>query len=210
MSTFALAEKAIVLRPEDDVAIAKAELPAGTVLEEGVARIEVSQDVRPGHKVARRAVRRGAPVRRYGQVIGFATQDIAVGEHVHSHNLDIGELAADRYEVGVDVTPVAFYPPAQVRHFDGYKRDDGRVGTRNYVAVVSGVNCSASVSQFVKDRFRDVQKDYANVDGVIAVTHKSGCGTKLFGDDHLALQRVLAGYAKHPNVAAYILVGLGC
>ncbi len=72
------------------------------------------------------------------------------------------------------------------------------------------MNCSASVSQFVKDKFRDVQKDFPNVDGVLAITHKSGCGTKLFGEDHMALQRVLAGYAKHPNVAAYILIGLGC
>ena len=210
MATFALTERAIVLRPEDDVAIAKKELTAGSVLEDGSARIEVGADVRPGHKVARRAVRRGGPVRRYGQVIGFATQDIAVGDHVHSHNLDIGELAADRYEVGVDVTPVRFYPPEQMRHFDGYKREDGRVGTRNYVAIISGVNCSASVSQFVKDKFRDVQREFPNVDGVLAITHKSGCGTKLFGEDHLALQRVLAGYAKHPNVAAYIVIGLGC
>src|SRR3989449_7027830 len=97
-----------------------------------------------------------------------------------------------------------------MRTFDGYKREDGRVGTRNYVAIISGVNCSASVSQFVKDKFRDVQKDYPSIDGVLAITHKSGCGTKLFGEDHLALQRVLAGYAKHPNIAAYILVGLGC
>src|SRR2546428_6944889 len=97
-----------------------------------------------------------------------------------------------------------------MRTFDGYKRDDGRIGTRNYVAIISGVNCSASVSQFVKDRFRDVQKDFPNIDGVLAITHKSGCGTKLFGEDHMALQRVLAGYAKHPNVAASILIGLGC
>src|SRR5438445_365903 len=97
-----------------------------------------------------------------------------------------------------------------MRYFDGYLRDDGRVGTRNYVAIISGVNCSASVSQFVKDKFRDVSRDYPNIDGVLAVTHKAGCGTELFGEDHMALQRVLAGYAKHPNVAAYILVGLGC
>ena len=106
--------------------------------------------------------------------------------------------------------PVDFYPPDQMRYFDGYKREDGRVGTRNYVAIISGVNCSASVSQFVKDKFRDVQQDFPNVDGVLAITHKSGCGTKLFGEDHMALQRVLAGYAKHPNVAAYIVIGLGC
>jgi arabinonate dehydratase len=148
-------------------------------------------------------------VRRYGQVIGFATRDIAVGDHVHTQNLGIGELQRD-YEFGTDVRPVDYYPPEQMRHFDGFKREDGRVGTRNYVAIVSTVNCSASVSQFVKDKFRDVQRDYPSIDGVLAITHKSGCGTKLFGEDHHALQRVLAGYAKHPNVAAYILIGLGC
>src|SRR2546427_2872148 len=210
MSTIPLTERAILLRAEDDVAIAKKELTAGTVLEDGAARIEVRADIKPGHKVARHAVRRGHPVRRYGQVIGFATQDIEVGDHVHSHNLDIGELSADRYEVGVDVRPVTFYSREQMRYFDGFKREDGRVGTRNYVAIVSTVNCSASVSQFVKEKFRDVTVTYPNIDGVIAVTHKSGCGTKLFSDDHLALHRVLAGYAKHPNVAAYILIGLGC
>src|SRR5216117_3970006 len=205
-----LTDRAIVLKPEDDVAVAKAPLETGALLQDGDRTIDVRQDIKPGHKIARRDVRRGAPVRRYGQVIGFATQDIAVGEHVHSHNLDIGELSADRYEIGVDVKPVDFYPADTMRFFDGYKREDGRVGTRNYVAIVSGVNCSASVSQFVKDKFRDVQRDFPNIDGVLAVTHKSGCGTKLFGEDHLALQRVLAGYAKHPNVAAYILIGLGC
>src|SRR5918995_1717136 len=210
MARYPLTDRAIVLRDEDDVAIVKKELAGGSVLEDGATDIEVRADIKPGHKVARRAVRRGDPVRRYGQVIGFATRDIAVGDHVHSHNLDIGELSADRYEIGVDVTPVHFYPPEQMRYFDGYKREDGRVGTRNYVAIISGVNCSASVSQFVKDKFRNVTRDCPNVDGVLAITHKSGCGTKLFGEDHMALQRVLAGYAKHPNIAAYIIIGLGC
>src|SRR5258705_13665664 len=139
-----LTDRAIVLKPEDDVAVAKAPLDKGAVFEDGAARIEARQDVKPGHKIARRDVRRGQPVRRYGQVIGFATQDIAVGEHVHTHNLDIGELSDDRYQVGVDVTPVQFYPPDQMRYFDGYKRDDGGVGRRNCVAGMSGVNCSAS------------------------------------------------------------------
>jgi len=209
MATYALADKAVILRPEDDVAIARVALATGTVLQDGSTRVEVRQEIRPGHKVARRAVRSGDPVRRYGQIIGFATRDIAVGDHVHSENLGIGELQRE-YEAGTDVRPVEYYPPEKMRHFDGYLREDGRVGTRNYVAIISGVNCSASVSQFVKDRFRDVSRDYPNVDGVLAITHKSGCGTKLFGEDHLALQRVLAGYAKHPNVGAYILIGLGC
>lgn len=209
MATYPLRDKAIVLRPEDDVAIAKAEIRVGTLLEDEGGAIEARQDIRPGHKIARRHIALGAPVRRYGQVIGFATQGIAKGDHVHSHNLAIGELHRE-YEVGSDVRPVEYYPPEQMRSFLGYRREDGRVGTRNYVAVISTVNCSASVCQFIREKFRDVQKDFPHVDGVLAITHKSGCGTKLFGEDHLALQRVLAGYAKHPNVAAYLLIGLGC
>src|SRR6266536_917793 len=209
MTTQAITDLAIILKPEDDVAIAKREIPAGTVLEDAGGRIEARQDIRPGHKVARRARRTGEEVRRYGQVIGFATRDIAAGDHVHTQNLAVGELQRE-YEIGTDVVPVEYYPPEKMRSFDGYRREDGRVGTRNYVAIISGVNCSASVSQFVKDKFRDVQKEHPNIDGVLSITHKSGCGTKLFGEDHMALQRVLAGYAKHPNVAAYIFIGLGC
>jgi altronate hydrolase len=209
MAIHALVEKAILLNPVDDVMIAKVPVAAGTVIQDGADRIEVGQDVRPGHKIARHAVRTGDPVRRYGQIIGFATQDIGVGDHVHVHNLAVGELR-QAYEVGVDVQPVQYYPPDQMRYFDGFRRADGRVGTRNYVAVVSTVNCSASVSQFVRETFRDVQRDYPNVDGVIAVTHKSGCGQVLGGEDYWALQRVLAGYARHPNVAGYVVIGLGC
>ncbi|HEY5908817.1 MAG TPA: altronate dehydratase family protein, partial [Vicinamibacteria bacterium] len=162
-----------------------------------------------GHKVARRAIRSGDPVRRYGQIIGYATADIQAGDHVHTHNL--GFAAHDRkYEFGTDVVTVTPYPPEQMRFFDGFKRSDGRVGTRNYLAIVSTVNCSASVSRFVQERFADVKRDYPNVDGVLAITHKSGCGVRMFGEDHELLQRVLAGYARHPNVAAYVVIGLGC
>src|SRR5262245_11115878 len=209
MATHAITDVAIVLKPEDDVAIAKREISAGATLDDDGARIEARQDIRPGHKIARRRVAAGDAVRRYGQVIGFATADIAVGDHVHTHNLAVGDLQQD-YEFCTVVRPVDHYPPERMRYFDGYRREDGRVGTRNYVVIISGVNCSASVSQFVKDRFRSIEQTFPHVDGVLAITHKSGCGTKLFGEDHQALQRVLAGYAKHPNVAAYILIGLGC
>jgi altronate hydrolase len=209
MPTYALVEQAVVLRPEDDVAIAKRGLPAGTALEDGQSRLVVRADVPAGHKVARRAVATGQPVRRYGQVIGFATQDIAAGDHVHVHNLGFGALN-QQYEFSTDVRPVEMYPPAAMRTFEGFKRADGRVGTRNYVAIISTVNCSASVSRFVQDRLADVQREYPNVDGVLAITHKSGCAMKLFGEDHELLQRVLAGHARHPNVAAYVIIGLGC
>ena len=209
LPSYPLTEKAVLLRPEDDVAIAKSGLLAGTVLEDGENRLVVKVDVPPGHKVARRKVPAGATVRRYGQVIGSATSDIEPGDHVHTHNLAFG--GHDRsYQFGTDVKPVEFYPPERMRTFDGYKRADGRVGTRNYLAIVSTVNCSASVSRFVQERFADVQKDFPNVDGVLAITHKSGCGVRQFGEDHELLQRVLAGYARHPNVAAYVVIGLGC
>jgi arabinonate dehydratase len=112
MATYALGEKTVLLRSEDDVAVAKAELPAGTILEDGANQIEVRQDIKPGHKVARHAVATGTPVRRYGQVIGFATRDIAVGDHVHTQNLGIDDLSTDRYEIGVDCARSISIPPS--------------------------------------------------------------------------------------------------
>jgi len=210
MSIAALTERAIVLKAEDDVAIAKAGgLAAGTVLADAQGPLTVRADIPPAHKVARRAVPEGGAVRRYGQVIGFATTAIEAGDHVHVQNLAFRAVPRE-YDFGADVRPVERYAPQAMRYFDGYERPDGRVGTRNYVAVVSTVNCSASVSQFVKERFADATRDYPSVDGVIAVTHTSGCAIEESGEDHRALQRVLAGYAGHPNVAAYVVIGLGC
>ncbi|HMJ56138.1 MAG TPA: altronate dehydratase family protein [Polyangiaceae bacterium] len=199
----------ILIHPADDVLIAKRDLTAGTVVRASGEEIVLRQNVPAGHKVARRNVAVGAPVRRYGEVIGFASAGITAGELVHVHNLD-SENVGSQYHPSSDVPVVDFYPPDQMRHFEGYKRPDGRVGTRNYVAIVSTVNCSASVTQFVRERFRDVQRDFPGIDGVIALTHKSGCGQVLGGEDHRLLERVLAGYARHPNVAAFVVIGLGC
>ena len=106
----------------------------------------------------------------------------------------------------------AIPPRGEPRTFRGFLRPDGRVGTRNYVAVVSTVNCSAGTSRFIADRFRDEawKRDFPNVDGVFAITHKGGCGLPYEGPDHAILERVLDGFANHPNVAAYVIVGLGC
>jgi len=197
------------LHPLDDVVIAKVPLAAGTVVETEGGPVRLRAAVAAGHKVAFRARAVGEPVHRYGQVIGEATAPIAPGDHVHVHNLARSEVQQD-YQVGCDARPVIPHPPAAMRHFQGFLRADGRVGTRNYLAVVSTVNCSASVTRFVKDRFRDVQRDHPAVDGVIALTHRGGCGHIADGEDHRFLERVLAGYARHPNVAACVLVGLGC
>ncbi|HEY2900725.1 MAG TPA: altronate dehydratase family protein [Polyangia bacterium] len=202
-------DDAVLLNDRDDVAIARADLSAGAAVTVAGATLLLRDDIRAGHKLARRALVAGEPVRRYGEIIGFASAPIAAGDWVHVHNLAVGELA-QTYDVGKNARPVNFYSPSQMRFFDGFARPDGRVGTRNYIAVIATVNCSASVSSFVRERFRDVKQQYPNIDGVIALTHKSGCGQVLNGPDHLLLERVMAGYARHPNVAAYIIVGLGC
>ena len=209
MPTDKLTDKAIVLRPGDGVAVCKTALPAGTVLEYEGKSIETRGAIPVGHKIALKAVKSGDPMHKYGQVIGFATQEIAPGDWVHTHNMGMGEVKFD-YEYATEVPPVDFVPPERMRTFMGYKRPDGRVGTRNYVALVSSVNCSASVSRFVADKFRDVSKDYPNVDGVIAITHKGGCALRIGSEDYHQLQRTLAGYAMHPNVFSYVVTSLGC
>jgi altronate hydrolase len=197
------------LHPADDVLIAKVPLAAGATVETELGPVRLAREVQAGHKIAFRACAAGQPIHRYGQVIGVATADIAPGEHVHVHNLTTMELRQE-YEVGCDARPVELYPPEAVRAFQGYLRPDGRVGTRNYVAIISTVNCSASVTRFVKEKFRDVSRDHPAIDGVIALTHRGGCGHVADGEDQQLLERVLAGYAAHPNVAACVLVGLGC
>jgi altronate hydrolase len=197
------------LHPDDDVVIAKLRLAAGTTAQTDAGPVVLASDIPAGHKIAVRARAAGDPVRRYGQVIGFATAPIAPGDHVHRHNLEAGALD-QRFEVAVEGGPTRFYPDAEMRTFDGYLRADGRVGTRNYLLVVPTVNCSATVVRMVGERFREISREFPNVDGVVAVSHRTGCGIVAQGDDHRLLQRVIAGYSSHPNVGATVVVSLGC
>ncbi len=217
MVVVSLSDVSVQLRPEDNVAIAARHLPAGTELRIAGQPITLRTRIGMGHKIATRPVAKGQPVFKYGQIIGFASCDIAPGDHVHVHN-----VAADAFErdyafcrdcpppsilAGTDV-PGA--PP--VRYFMGYDRGDGRIGTRNYIAIISTVNCSASTSRYISERIRatDLLRQFPNVDGVVAITHKAGCAMQYDGPDHRQLDRTLAGFARHPNVAAYLLIGLGC
>ncbi len=185
-------------------------MKAGDELVKGPFTLRVAEDIGPGHKIAVEEIAPDAPVRKYGQVIGFARGRIAPGRHVHTHNLVMKDFGRD-YQFCAEARPVRYYPPEQMRHFQGYARPGGRVGTRNYIAVISSVNCSASVSCYVRDRFRTESfgRDYPNVDGVVAFTHKGGCATDP-GEGLQVLQRVLAGFARHPNVSGCVLIGLGC
>jgi altronate hydrolase len=208
-----LREVAIRLHPDDDVAILKTHVPAGTILHlqhESSAQIAVRRLIPSGHKIALREIGEGVPIRRYGQVIGFATQPIPAGEHVHSHNLGVQDFARD-YAFGVNVRPVEYVPIEQRRTFLGYQRANGRVGTRNYLAVIASVNCSAHTSREIAHAFTPERlAAYSNVDGVIALTHLSGCANRINGPDYVLLQRTLAGMARHANIGGYIIVGLGC
>ena len=196
----------IRLHPDDDVVIARTQLIGGTRIEE--ENLTVSGLVPLGHKVATHAIRAGAPVKRYNQIIGFASHDIAAGEHVHLHNLAMGSFERD-YAYGADAKPTQFV--AQPATFMGIVRPDRRVATRNYVGILSTVNCSATVARGIADHFRRERLDaFPNVDGVVALTHGSGCGMDTRGDGMTILRRTLGGYARHANFAGVLIVGLGC
>lgn len=210
MTPEAFERAAILLHARDDVAVLKRALKPGIELVFGAETLRIGQHIPPGHKIALRQIADGAPVRKYGQIIGFAVGAIDPGAHVHTHNLAVKDFKRD-YEFCAEAKPVPYYPAERMRQFQGYLRPYGQVGTRNYVAVISSVNCSASVSQYVRDRFRTERfgSDYPNVDGVIAFTHKGGCAMEP-GQPQQVLQRVLAGIARHPNISGYVMIGLGC
>ena len=201
----------IRLHANDDVLIARTQLVGGTLVE----NVAVKGLIPPGHKVAMRAISQGQSVRRYNQIIGFASRDIAPGEHVHTHNLDMGpdkgDFARD-YAYGEDVKPA---PARKHATFMGYKRSDGRVATRNYIGILSSVNCSATAARAIADHFSRQNNPsslaaYPNVDGVVALTHGTGCGMATDGLGMNILERTLAGYARHANFCGVLVVGLGC
>ena len=199
---------AVRLHPADAVAVLKRTLKAGTELVRGALRVTAARTIPAGHKMALVPIVDGADVRRYGQIIGCAQGSIAAGEHVHSHNLACRDYARD-YTAGTDVRPIA--PAREPRSFQGFARPGGKVGTRNYLAIISTVNCSASVSRYIKDRFReeDLRRDFPNIDGIIALTHKVGCGIPA-AESLQILERTTAGMARHPNISGYVMIGLGC
>jgi altronate hydrolase len=200
----------IRLHPDDAVLIARTTLLPGIEVAPGVV---TSERIPAGHKVAIRQIAVGEEIRRYGQIIGFATQPIAPGQHIHTQNCGMGDFDRD-YAYGVDVKPTPnFDLPAS---FMGIKRSDGRIATRNYIGILTSVNCSAHVAGMVADVFKknpftghNPLADFPNVDGVVALTHKTGCG--MTQDEPLTLlRRTLGGYARHVNFSHVVVLGLGC
>jgi altronate hydrolase len=198
----------VYLHPADNLCVAARDLPQGTRISAGGHTVELCEAVRLGHKIALDLLPAGAQAVKYGQTIGFATQTVSPGAWVHTHNLTAGTF--DR-----DYAPASAIPPDPTplpgHTFLGYKRPDRRPGTRNYIAVISTVNCSASVSKHVAARFNaETLRAFPNVDGVVAFTHGGGCGMQFGGQGHAVLNRVLGGMARHPNIGGYVLIGLGC
>ena len=198
----------IRLNATDNVVTARAELLPGTAIpgESVTAR----QPIPAGHKVATRPIAKGEAIRKYDQIIGFASEDIGVGDHVHVHNVEMHDFERD-YAFGVDAKPTAYFNDSERATFQGYRRASGRIGTRNYIGVLTSVNCSATAAKYIAAAITpEILEQYPNVDGVVALTHSTGCGMAGDGEGYANLQRVLWGMARHPNFAGVLMVGLGC
>ncbi|WP_420860385.1 UxaA family hydrolase [Algirhabdus cladophorae] len=194
----------IRLDPDDSVVTATRALEVGTPVE----AFKTLALIPSGHKIAAQDMTNGEAIRKYAQVIGYASEAIFAGDHVHTHNVEFRNTDA-AYEFSTDMRPVE--PAKTPDTFMGYRRENGRVGTRNYIAIVTSVNCSATAARRIADSFGpDELAEYPNVDGVVAFVHGTGCGMAGDGDGFEALQRVMWGYAKHPNHAGVLMVGLGC
>jgi altronate hydrolase len=204
-----LAECALLLRDDDDVAVTTRDLAAGTRLATPSGEITLGGDVPRSHKLALRDLAAGSPVHKYGQSIGLASVDIAAGSHVHTHNLRMDD-APRHHEFGTARHELAA-PEGPQRTFDGYHRANGAVGTRNYIGVLTSVNCSASSAKMIAEQFRGMALDaFEHVDGVVALTHQSGCGLVTGSEGADTLVRTLRGYAQHPNFGGLLVLGLGC
>lgn len=201
--------RAIKLNQADNVAVSVAAMRKGQYLPD--EELTCNEDVPRGHKIATESIARGATVRKYNQIIGIATREINRGDHVHSHNCAMDEFDRD-YAFCADVREAAGEATEESRTFQGYVRANGHVGTRNYIGLVTSVNCSASVARFIADAVekKGLLVNYPNIDGIVPIVHGSGCCMGATGEAYEMLSRTLWGYAAHPNFAAILMLGLGC
>ena len=198
----------IRLHENDNVLIARAPIALGQALPE--LGLRVRAQVPAGHKIAASRIAAGEKVRKYDTVIGAAMRDIEPGEHVHTHNLELVDFDCDP-GFCEDVRPVDYVPEAERATFMGIVRPDGSVATRNFVGLISSVNCSATVIKQIAAHFTPERlAPYPNVDGVVAFAQTSGCGMSSPSEHFDVLRRTIAGYARHPNLAGVLIVGLGC
>ena len=206
--TAAKSARTLRLNAKDNVLVAVDVIEPGTVLSDGTTAL---QRVPKGHKIAVAPIAVEEPIVKFGQIIGFASEPILPGAHIHSHNCVFHAFERD-YAFAQDAKEEAILPVADQATFEGYRRANGKVGTRNYVAILTSVNCSASVARFMAEAMSrsDVLKDYPNIDGIVPFVHGTGCGMADKGEGFEIMKRTQWGYASNPNIAAVLLVGLGC
>ncbi len=201
-------QKLLQLHPSDNVAVARMAIAAGETVDFGSGQVVLTEPVGAGHKVAVRGIGIGQSIQKYGQRIGEAETDIVAGSWVHVHNVK-ATRGDQNYEFCTDLT--APEVPAEQRTFLGYRRRDGSVGTRNYVALISTVNCSATTARYVAQELSKTDlREYPQIDGIVPLVHKGGCAFAFDSEDHQQLNRTLAGFARHPNFSANLILGLGC
>ena len=199
--------KTIRLHDADNVVIARVDLPLGAKIEGGLT---CRGQVQAGHKVASHAIKQGEPILKYNVVIGFASVDIPAGSYVHAHNMQFREFDRD-YAYAEEYQPLHMVSEAERASFMGIVRANGQVATRNFVGILSTVNCSATVAHKIAEYFTPERlAEYPNIDGVAAFSHDTGCGMEMTGEPMDLLRRTMAGYARHANLAGSLIVGLGC
>lgn len=201
-------QQTIRLHSDDNVVVTINDIAAHTEI--GVANIASRSPIPAGHKIAILPLDPGESILKYGQIIGFASEPILPGEHVHTHNVKMENFDRD-YAFGADTKTTEMLPAANRATFKGIVRENGVVGTRNYIGILATVSCSGSVAKWIADAFdSEVMKRYPNVDGVVALIHGAGCTAGFENESFNLLQRSIAGYARNPNFAGVLLVGLGC
>lgn len=208
MNSTEMTARMLRLSSEDNVLVATGKIEPGTLVAEGVA---TRQRVPFGHKVAARAIAEGEPVVKFGQIIGFASRAIEAGDWVHEHNVVMHDFERD-YQIAAAARPENILPVEEQASFQGYRRANGKAGTRNYVGILTSVNCSASVARFMAEAATrsGILDEFDNVDGVVSFTHGTGCGMAGSGEGFEVLKRTQWGYSANPNLGAVLLVGLGC
>ena len=198
----------IRLHPNDNIVVARMDVAIGTPVPS--ENISIRSQVPAGYKIAAKKIAAGEPILKYNVIVGFANTDIEPGAMVHSHNTEFREFDRD-YAYASEYKATQFLPESQRATFQGIVREDGKVGTRNYIGILSTVNCSATVVKKIAEYFTPERlAPYPNVDGVVAFAHSIGCGMEMTGEPMQLLRRTMAGYAKHPNLAAALIIGLGC
>ena len=196
----------IKLNQNDNVATAFNTILSGQTTH----NVKATNEIPKGHKIALSKINKGEKIIKYDQIIGIAERDILAGEHVHTENTEF-RFSDHDYEFSTSVRLPNFISKHARPSFNGYMRHDGQVGTRNYIGILTSVNCSATAARNIANAFdQNILEQYPNVDGVISFTHGTGCGMASEGDGFEALQRVLLGYIQHPNLAGVLLIGLGC